>query len=727
MKKFLSVMLSAVLVSFASCTNDNLSGGEADGAEDGGDFVFVDVAVSRPSTAGTRSSTDWEDENNKGNGETNSDEVPDYEYGYDYENAVHSVLLVIATNEDKFIAYSTTLVNDIDQPDPGKQEEKFEIEVTTKFKKSTIDAAYTNLLKTNQTVRLYAYCNYPAALAERFSTLTPNDGSTDWLHWEGSLDETAGSTPAQAIWGKDAFLMTNAKIKTATFPASAEAWAPYTKEENPFDLSGENGGPIYVERTTARIDFRDASDGDFTYHLTANSNAFIDETTAPTTAPNLLDVQFTKMSLVNMSKGFYYLRRVSNNGKKDDNYTGGLYPNNLWRIGANETKTNYVVDTDYAIKVLNSTNGGYTPATAVDGFNFPLYSTTLATDRKKNDVNAIYNYNISGWYTTLLSSLEDGDNDTWTGQPNGGQYTIWRYVTENTIPQGIEGNDDTQKTVQSVGIVFKGKITAGTNVDAKTAVEADDNQYTAGVSYVSEALQEVLSDDITQNSPVLYYVNGLYYAGFDDMVKCAVEYGAGSTLDIIASSILGHWYLVLEEEPGDSTESKVEVSGKFEYEPGEEKTEGNTVIQLTPAIYNEIKAQEHNEENGLCFKDCTFDEKLAQGNDVFKALAVAQNITMYEPENDENTGWGYYCYYFYWNRHNDNKDNGNMGNMEFATVRNNVYKLAVTKLSRLGHPENPDDDPDPNTPDDPDEEENVYMKVEIQVLPWVVRVNDIEF
>ena len=35
-----------------------------------------------------------------------------------------------------------------------------------------------------------------------------------------------------------------------------------------------------------------------------------------------------------------------------------------------------------------------------------------------------------------------------------------------------------------------------------------------------------------------------------------------------------------------------------------------------------------------------------------------------------------------------------MAPMEFAVVRNNVYKLAVTNISRLGHPRISDNDPD---------------------------------
>lgn len=93
---------------------------------------------------------------------------------------------------------------------------------------------------------------------------------------------------------------------------------------------------------------------------------------------------------------------------------------------------------------------------------------------------------------------------------------------------------------------------------------------------------------------------------------------------------------------------------------------------------------------------------------------------------------GYYATYYYWNRHNDNGNNDVMGVMEFAVVRNNVYKLNVTDIAKYGHPYNPDPnnpnpDPDPENPDDPDESVNYYFTVSVKVLPWVVRINNIEF
>ena len=111
------------------------------------------------------------------------------------------------------------------------------------------------------------------------------------------------------------------------------------------------------------------------------------------------------------------------------------------------------------------------------------------------------------------------------------------------------------------------------------------------------------------------------------------------------------------------------------------------------------------------------------------AAAAAAGFTGYSAD-----GGKYYTYYYYWNRHNDNLDPYNMGIMEFAVVRNNVYKLCVDSISKFGHPTPPTDpthptdpDPDPVDPDDPDESVNYYFTVTVKVLPWTVRINNIEF
>lgn len=114
-----------------------------------------------------------------------------------------------------------------------------------------------------------------------------------------------------------------------------------------------------------------------------------------------------------------------------------------------------------------------------------------------------------------------------------------------------------------------------------------------------------------------------------------------------------------------------------------------------------------------------------EATDPTAVAAAAAGFTGYSAVDGK-----YYTYYYYWNRHNDNRDPYNMGIMEFAVVRNNVYKLCVDSISKFGHPDptNPTDpDPDPVDPDDPDESVNYYFTVTVKVLPWTVRINNIEF
>lgn len=119
------------------------------------------------------------------------------------------------------------------------------------------------------------------------------------------------------------------------------------------------------------------------------------------------------------------------------------------------------------------------------------------------------------------------------------------------------------------------------------------------------------------------------------------------------------------------------------------------------------------ENNRPVFKNAISDCTAAQNNGTFKIL--------------RNTGGHYYVYYIYRNRHNDNGNPSVMGPMEFGTVRNNVYKLAVTTITDFGHTANPGDDPEPEKPENPDEDPKTYFKVSCRVLPWMVRVNNIEF
>lgn len=80
------------------------------------------------------------------------------------------------------------------------------------------------------------------------------------------------------------------------------------------------------------------------------------------------------------------------------------------------------------------------------------------------------------------------------------------------------------------------------------------------------------------------------------------------------------------------------------------------------------------------------------------------------------------CYYYTTEiKHFDNGNNNTLGNMEFAIMRNNIYSLAITNISKIGDPI-----VDP-TPETPNETKEAALKVSVEIIPWIVRYNDIEF
>lgn len=138
--------------------------------------------------------------------------------------------------------------------------------------------------------------------------------------------------------------------------------------------------------------------------------------------------------------------------------------------------------------------------------------------------------------------------------------------------------------------------------------------------------------------------------------------------------------------------------------------------------------------DGTLYGDKAMIEKYIEAHptstvaDNWKAAAVEGNVDengdLKSPGDSEFTIYRaddngvYPIYYFYWNRHNDNGDGTHMEKMEFATVRDNVYKLAVTNIKRYGKPT---DDPGKD-----DESPETYFTVDVHVLPWVVRLNNID-
>lgn len=161
----------------------------------------------------------------------------------------------------------------------------------------------------------------------------------------------------------------------------------------------------------------------------------------------------------------------------------------------------------------------------------------------------------------------------------------------------------------------------------------------------------------------------------------------------------------------------------------EEVWNGNVIYLYNGIVYGDFKAlkayvekypesvvaKAFNEVNVL--KNATNPNPLTNLLDGLSSTAC-NGFKAYVPDQGKKT---YTMFYFYYNRHESNGNNSQMGVNEFGVVRNNVYKLQVTTCGSLGEPDFPEN------PDHPDEEENAYFTVSCHVMPWTVRINNIEF
>lgn len=518
--------------------------------------------------------------------DVNTNSNDGYEIGQPYENNINNVTIVLATLENNVYKAQTYGTYTSNSAAPSPTEDNV---YTIQFQDTLISELAT------KEVYIFAYCN---------TTLDENNfkAGEDLTVMESQMTSAATN---QGIWKKGNFMMVNAPnrdIPTYNMPDKNTLLNNYNSPEKALNL-----GTVDVARTAARFDYKPANDNNLYDIVDVNKPENV-----------VAQIEMVSMAPFNIAKDFYTLPRVSDDGTS----TG-------WEICGDEVYNRVTGVGNYVVSP-NFTDKAATSIASLSGNYFEAFS-GLA------NYEALTMYaNINEWYKTA-----DEDNDeNWTATDKDG-YKIWRYVTENTIPQV-----DNQRKGITTGVVFKGRITNPQNDLMKNAMDA--------------------------HKPIYFY-NGTCYGDIANLRR------------VVAN---------LDESATMRNKFETVFAGK-DYLAFTTNDEGERVYSVA--------------DNAL--EDATAE----MNNSTFKII---------RPSSDDNQ---YYVYYVYYNRHNDNGNNNAMGVMEFATVRNNVYKLSVTKVSDFGHTNDPKDDPDPEKPDQPDETPKTYFQVSCRVLPWIVRINNIEF
>ncbi len=322
-----------------------------------------------------------------------------------------------------------------------------------------------------ENVNVYVYCNPSSSL------------SADKFDADATYDITG--TGAVEPWATSAIFMSNAKAYAATIPSDL---SNYKTAANPFDL-----GVVEVERSVARFDCKDgAPEGNepFTYALTEDGS---------------ISVELQEVALINMSNEFYYLRRVAATGA-----TAGVADYTNPTLLGVETSTNWVIDTDATAKA------NYAGTGLTNNFTYGLESPET-------------------WSWTAFSAMTTPDNDdSWnSGTTNYGDYYIWRYATENTIPA-----IDAQKNGISTGVVFKGRL-----------VESEGGKLLAGTN-------------------VVYVYENVLYGSWEKVKAAAETAGEASSLGIAYQEVMDVW----TEESGynersDEVKAAMAAAGFTGYSP----------------------------------------------------------------------------------------------------------------------------------------------------------------
>lgn len=584
MKKFNKFLIPALALGlFAACSDDNKFEGPGNEPTDATDPCYVSVDLSLANSLGGRANT--------GNEAT--------EIGQDYENQIHNAVIVLAEKTSHKLIAAVKVDDKISGSGSAKPS------ITAKFSQSEIETYRNTANSATPTIEVFALCNCSSTVADELTNLKWESNNDEWI--EKYATYTTNDLSINNLKTNGVFMTSKAVTE----------WTLPTKEvlANTSASSPANVGTITVQRTIARFDYADGSEGEGTYTVyDSKEDSEVEDN------DSRIKVKIIRVGTLNISSNFWNFPHFANDAD-------GVATAKAFSTGT--------LVADYNGKEKDATHSKDKTWVGNNYFStlFNLNATSFGTE-----------LNRGGWESVDYSSLLSGTKDSWNDKMHTGEntrdYRIWRYVTENVIPVA-----DNQINGLSTGIVFKGQII----IDGEGDIA---NQFKTAMN----------------NKNTLYV-----FSGSNTNVSAI-----GGISDIIALGEKSNIYAAMEKC----------------------LKEGKEMADATDA-------------------------------DVDKKKATAAGFTMYEAAEGDlvngDTAGEYYMYYYYWNRHIDNDDNSVKGPMEFATVRNNVYKLSLTKISKFGHPRKPENDPDPLTPETPDEDANAYITVSLVILPWDVRVNDIEF
>lgn len=278
-KKIFALGFAASALVFASCSNDELEGGDLNPTESGKGYLTVAFATN---TNSSRAVVD----DNTGDGDGSSEDSNHHLVGTEAENKVNSVLIIgIAENPaNSFTQYYNSL-----DATPS----------TGEFDK-TGDLYSTKAIEVAQDKYTVNVIVNPSSEILNMSVQEINHKTFTAETLDAALTKVIGKAEAPS------FMMSGRESRTITVDAN-------TTEENP----ATSTEPVEVERVVAKISFRPTTieeGGQPNVYPVKFTMKTTDQKTGVTTVEEKIwYVQLQKYALVNLSKELYAIRHITKN------------------------------------------------------------------------------------------------------------------------------------------------------------------------------------------------------------------------------------------------------------------------------------------------------------------------------------------------------------------------------------------------------------------------------
>lgn len=465
-------------------------------------------------------------------------------------------------------------------------------------------------------------------------------------------------------WTDDSFLMSSADVVEQTINANDIAIGTHTTQADAYHLN-----KIQIQRAMSRFDLETNAE-----HLTFKGGGSSDLKEGVTElAQTDLKVSFDAVALINMTKKANLFKVMAQGYAAREADPENEIPQVL-AANALGDKTIMFHDerqsafADWWVMSPDQENTYLQPLfSGLDGDKQEGFTGTV------NRLASFFEGGADFQYVKDIAEAEADNAFTHpTTTPAGmseGNYHIWRYCMENTNPDLAKY----QKNGNSTGIVLRAQL-SGAGIPDEYAQEDTDKEGEAIYAYNNVVLGTAAALKTYATSPK----------------GSGEDAGVYESVTIIYDGAVEAAKKAWKEANKDNEELKdTEWDG---VDHGELSDLDEYLVEAKFSIY----------------RPTPVEVKVGDSGDQTKEVPV------------------YYCYYIYWNRHNDNTLNTQMGTMEFATVRNNVYKIMINKVISLGHPGEPEDDPEDPKPDDPDEKDKFWLDIKCEILKWEVRMNGLD-